>query len=114
MCVFTRRGARFLAVLAGVVAGLLPSVAWAIDDGEAPDPLDTGQTVFIFVVIPLVIVAVVTLLTFLPSMVRSPRYRPSREWDHDPLWFAGPADVESALAGTTDVHVRGGGASAGW
>ena len=114
MRVFTRRGARFLAVVAGLLAALVPSAAWAVDDGEVPDPLNTGETVFIFVVIPLLIVAVITVLTFLPSMARSPRYRPSREWDHDPLWFAGPADVQAALAGTTDVHVRGGGASAGW
>jgi hypothetical protein len=115
MRVFTRRAARAIAVAAGLTAPALAGVsAFAVADGEKPDPLPVGQTVLVFVVLPIAISLVILLLTYLPSWFRAPRYRPTREWDHDPLWFGGPADAADALAGVTQIHVRGGGAGAGW
>ncbi|MCU1677232.1 MAG: hypothetical protein JWM93_1990 [Frankiales bacterium] len=115
MRVFTRRAARAVAIAAGLtvpVAGAL--TAFGVDDGEVPDPLPPGQVVLIFVVLPLAISAIILLLTYLPSWFRAPRYRPTRQWDHDPLWFAGPKDAADAIAHDTQILVRGGGASAGW
>jgi hypothetical protein len=115
MRVFTRRFARAMTVAAGLSAPLLwTASAFAADNGEVPDPLSTGPTILIFVVIPVGVSLVILLLTKMPGWFRAPRYRPTREWDHDPLWFAGPANAHDALANATDIRVRGGGASAGW
>ena len=115
MRVFTRRAARAIATAVGLA---LPTIggatAFAGADGEAADPLPAGQTVLIFVVLPIAISLLILLLTYLPGWFRSPRYRPTREWDHDPLWFGGPKDAVDAIAHDTQIMVRGGGASAGW
>ena len=115
MSVFTRRVARAYAIAAGLTVPLSGAVsAFGVEDGEVPDPLGPGQTVLIFVVLPIAISLVILLLTRLPSWFRAPRYRPTRAWEHDPLWFGGPADAPAALTGVSQIHVRGGGASAGW
>jgi len=114
MRVFTRRAARAIAIAAGLTAPAAGSVAAFAADGENPDPLGVGQTVLIFVVLPIGISLVILLLTYLPSWFRAPRYRPTRAWDHDPLWFGGPANAPEALASETQIRVRGGGAGAGW
>ncbi len=115
MSVFTRRAARAFAIAVGFATPAVGAVsAFAGADGERPDPLPVGQTVLIFVVLPIAISLVIVLLTYLPSWFRAPRYRPTRAWDHDPLWFGCPVNAADALAGETQIRVRGGGASAGW
>jgi hypothetical protein len=115
MRVFTRRFARAMAIAFGLSAPLAGAVtAFAVDDGEVPDPLPFGTTILIYVVIPIGVALVIFVLTRLPSWLSAPRYRPTREWDHDPLWFGGPANAQDALHNATDIRVRGGGASAGW
>jgi hypothetical protein len=115
MRVFTRRAARAIAIAVGLAVPMVGGVsAFAVEDGETPDPLPVGQTVLIFVVLPIAISLVILFLTYLPGWFRGPRYRPTREWDHDPLWFAGPKDAADAIAYDTQIRVQGGGASAGW
>lgn len=106
---------------AAVVLGLAPfivpaSPALAISDGEVPARgLGFVETLLLFGGIPLGIVALVALLVVVGGLRHRPRYRPGRSWDFDPIWFAGPADPNAALAtARPGADVTGGGASADW
>ncbi len=50
------------------------------------------ETVLVFVVIPLALYGVITLMTLWPKFARGPRYRPGQEWEHEPVWWAGNPD----------------------
>ena len=114
----TRRTARRLltagsAAFTSVV--LFASPALALDDGEVHGKgIGTGETLAIFVVIPLGAFLVIAFFSALPSMLKRPRYRPGRPWKHDPMWFAGPDDPDVALQGARPGSTARGGASAEW
>jgi len=100
------------AVLPLLVA--VPALA-GLDDGEHPGKgLSVAELVGIYILIPLGIFAVIALFATLPSMLRRPRYRPGRPWQHDPLWFNGPDDPEKALVAARPGASARGGASAEW
>ena len=110
--------ARAAALLAGVVVPILvvadPALA-KLDDGEKhAKPLTAGQVILIYVVVPVGAFLVIAFFAVLPSLLRRPRYRPGRPWNHDPLWFAGPDDTDRALAGARPGVTAKGGASAEW
>lgn len=101
-------------VVAGALA-LVPLLLTAapasarVDDGERSAPaLSTLESLALFVGAPLAIVAVVTVLTLLPSGLRRPRYRPVRGWEHEPLWFGGPEQPDVALAEARPADGLGG------
>ncbi|MFC0622541.1 aa3-type cytochrome oxidase subunit CtaJ [Kribbella deserti] len=84
----------------------------------------SGQTVAVFIGIPALIIAVVTLLVYAPSIAKGPRYRPGLSWWAPPVWIGGPGDRtttsapeltagESAAKPTAVVQSTGG-ASASW
>ncbi|MDX6206942.1 MAG: hypothetical protein QOF39_2999 [Frankiales bacterium] len=112
--------ARFVRVTTALLTGLaLPFVAtapaWArLDDGEAPSHTGWLFVVLVYVGIPLGFFLLVAALTYGPSVRRRPRYRPTRDWQADAVWFNGPADPEHALGAGSSVVVKGGGASASW
>ncbi len=109
-----RRGA---AVLAGLALATVPALpALARSDGEQPGPrLGLVETLAIFVGLPLALFLLIALLVVVSQQRHRPRYRPGRPWDHDPVWFAGPTDPDSALvAARPGRGVTGGGASAEW
>jgi len=104
--------ARLLGLLVPLLAAGVP--AYALDDGEAPGkPLGTGLTIVYYVVVPLGVFLIIAFLSTLPAMLRRPRYRPGRPWQHDPLWFNGPDDPDRAVAGARPGASKGG-ASAEW
>jgi hypothetical protein len=108
---------RLLAAVLGAVATLVVTAgpALAIDDGEVPGkPLGTGLVILYYVVIPLGAFLVISFFAALPSMLRRPRYRPGKPWKHDPLWFNGPDDPDSALSSARPGATARGGASAEW
>jgi hypothetical protein len=86
------------------------------EDGVAPveDKLTTLETVLIYGLTPLVILLVIAALVWLPGMVRSSRYRPSRGWTAAPLWFGGPADPAAAVESASTGDLVRGGASGSW
>jgi hypothetical protein len=93
-----------LAVASPALASLKP------DDGEVPGPsLGAGLTILYFVIIPIGVFLIIAGLAVLPSTLRKPRYRPGREWDHDPTWVQGPAESAAVAEGSAR-----GGASAEW
>lgn len=99
-------------MLAALLAFAAP--AYALDDGEAPGaPLGTGLVILYYVVIPLGVFLVIAFFSTLPAMLRRPRYRPGRPWQHDPLWFNGPEDPDQAVAAARAGASKGG-ASAEW
>ena len=112
-----RRAARLTAVVTGALLPLLvvaPALA-GLDDGEQPGKgISAGEVILIYVLIPLGIFAVIALFSTLPSMLRRPRYRPGRPWQHDPMWFNGPDDPDKALVGARPGATARGGASAEW
>lgn len=80
----------------------------------------TGETLLVFVGIPALIIAVVWLLVFAPSIAKGPRYRPGLSWWAPPVWVGGPSarpvDVPELTAGESSPAVARstGGASASW
>ena len=86
--------------------------------GEAPS-VDPIHALLVFVLIPAGLFALITLLTYLPSMAKGEgAYQPGLAWRHEPEWFGGPRDGlekadktdPSALEGTGER----GGASGRW
>lgn len=51
--------------------------------------MSTLYALLFFAGIPLLIIAVLTLLVMAPSLARGPRYRPGQDWDAEPEWFGG-------------------------
>ena len=103
-----------LAALTSVVVTAGPALAFN-DDGEGHGKsLGTGLTIAIYVLIPLGAFLVIAFFSALPSMLKRPRYRPGRPWKHDPLWFNGPEDPDTALAKARPGSTARGGASAEW
>lgn len=106
----SNRGRR-LAVAAGALAGVLlpatPALAAPTATGRllAITPL---ETVGIYAGIPLAIVAVVSTLALLPSMLRSPRYRPGRGYDAPALWYGAPENPEQAAEQARPAQSTGG------
>jgi hypothetical protein len=100
--------------LATVALLAAPAVAAPPSIHENYPGLGWGNTLLIFVGIPVGIVGVVAGLVYVPSAIRGGRYRPNEEWDYDPLWFNGPDDPELALSRVTKVPKPGGGASGSW
>jgi hypothetical protein len=104
---------RLLGLLLPLLAVGVP--AYALDDGEAPGrSLGTGLVLLYYVVIPVGAFLVIAFFSTLPSMLRRPRYRPGRPWQHDPLWFNGPDDADRAVAAARPGASAKGGASAEW
>lgn len=93
-------------------------------------PSESGlRTLAVFVGIPLLVILTIFLLTYAPSWVHGPRYRPGQPWEAETERFGTPiiASTPTGLLGVgaqqtaeadegdTTVGDRGsGGASAGW
>jgi hypothetical protein len=88
----------------------------------------SGHTLLVFVGIPALVIAVVALLVFAPSIANGPRYRPGLSWWAPPVWINGPTVTKPdpanlpelpAAPGATASAGAGvarstGGASASW
>ena len=86
------------------------------ENGVAPESggLTTLQAVLLYGVGPLVLLLLVAAAAWLPGMIRSSRYRPTRGWNAAPLWFGGPADPAAAVETAQPGDLVRGGASGGW
>jgi uncharacterized membrane protein len=117
----TRLAVVALAVVVPVIASAAPALAGTkVDDGSVPGPsLGVGNTILLFVVIPLGVFLIIAGLATLPSALSRPRYRPGKPWDHDSAWIGGPAAAAVTPGAVTDGVARPddssrGGASAEW
>ncbi len=52
--------------------------------------MSTLHALLFFGGIPLLAMAVITLLVMAPSLAKGPRYRPDQDWEAEPYWFHGP------------------------
>jgi hypothetical protein len=102
-----------------MMAATSPVFAQNRDDGDDPgQQLTVLENLLLFVVAPLGLFLLISLLVLAPSIAKGPRYRPGLSWWAEPVWFSGPSGLE---AGDTDSIIRaaeptrdGGGASARW
>jgi hypothetical protein len=69
-----------------------------------------AETLLVYAVVPLVIVAVMAALTLRPDpKTRRRRYRPGQPWEHEPLWYAphtGALDGGAGVDTAADPHGR--------
>ncbi|HEX4222477.1 MAG TPA: hypothetical protein VHZ97_08970 [Pseudonocardiaceae bacterium] len=82
------------------------------------------QTLLVYVVIPAAIYGVIALLTLVPKMSRSPKYRSGQEWTYDPVWWsantggAGGAHADSSVTADAQagepVRTARGGSRGNW
>jgi len=85
-----------------------------------PEAMSSLHALLFFAGIPLLIIAVLTLLVIAPSLARGPRYRPGQEWDAEPAWFGGPevggsdSTPGQITSGPSTPAADTGGASARW
>jgi hypothetical protein len=72
------------------------------------------RTVLLYLLLPVAICAVISLLAWLPYARRRNRYRPQEGWDAAPVWFAGPADPVAAVEQASTADAVRGGAGGNW
>ena len=110
-----RRTGALAALTLTALLVLAPAAAAITDKGPgagAPE-LSTGRALLYYVVIPLAIALVITLLVVAPSVLRGPRYRPGKPWNYAPVWFGGPQDPADPLPPANPSSGKGG-ASGSW
>jgi hypothetical protein len=61
------------------------------------------QTLLVYVVAPLAVVAVLALLTLVPGRPKKVRYKPGQPWEHEPVWYE-PHPVGGGGHGPTEAH----------
>ena len=113
-----QQGLRAGAISAGLLLG-----SWAASAVAAPpegweNAVNDGMLVSLLklVGIPLLVIAVVTLLTYLPSMVRGGRGSsdPAAYFSDHSEWFGGPRESPAAVEAPAAEKQALGGASARW
>lgn len=117
----TRLGRWAATGLAGVtIPLLLAGPAFAdnpLGPSEGADPgrgLGVALTLLLFVALPLLLLFVIASLVWLPGVLRSNRYRPTRGWNASPVWFAGPPEAAAAVQDAQVGDLVRGGASGSW
>ena len=116
--VVTLTSACALALLSAGPALAAPNDLLGPQEGADLDSgLSGGDTLLLYVGVPLGLALVITFLFGVRSLARSERYRPGRAWSAAPVWFAGPAEpvaaVEAVQQSGPIAAVRGG-ASGDW
>ena len=108
-----------LVVLASPHALAAPPENWA-----DPEPTSGLDALLLLAGAPLALMAIITLLVYIPSMARRQRYTPGLAWRNENEWFGGPVGGVDALdkaeeppaleAGDAENTESRGGASARW
>jgi hypothetical protein len=121
--VITRRSWAVLLATAGFAVPLAlapPAVATAPVSWPDTDNPPLMQALLVVVGIPILLYAVIFLLSYLPSMIRAQRGTSAGSWRDQQEWFGGPRKGTAAVddaAGTAsepDEAQETGGASARW
>jgi hypothetical protein len=119
-----RRAARVLALTPAIAVTTVAAAASADPPASWEDnpSVSTLHVLMVLVGLPLALFVIITLLVYLPSMVRGERYKPGQAWRSEPEWFGGPRGGAEALQGgdhpqavtAGDHEDNRGGASARW
>jgi hypothetical protein len=95
-----------------------PALADPPDTWARPDKVSPLHVLLVLGAIPLGLFVLITLLVYLPSMVRGQKYQPGLAWRNENEWFGGPSDGVDAADKAEPAELEGagesGGASARW
>ena len=100
-----------------------PAFATAPDSWEDPGQVGALHAIVIFVLIPLGLFLLITLLVMIPFMRKGEGYQPGQVWRSEPEWFGGPRGGLDAVdnappaavgAGESGSAADRGGASGHW
>jgi hypothetical protein len=103
-----------LLLATGAPALASPPAVWG------PEPsVPALQALLVYLVIPVGLFVLITLLVYIPSMTRGAKYQPGQAWRNEPQWFGGPragvdAANETQAAAEQSEGAERGGASARW
>jgi hypothetical protein len=61
------------------------------------------ETILVYAVAPLAVVAVLALLTLVPGRPKKARYKPGQPWEHEPVWYE-PHPAAGGGHGPTAAH----------
>ena len=64
--------------------------------------MTVAETILVYAVVPLLLVAVMAALTLRPDPKARRRYRPGQPWEHEPVWYA-PHDATAATGHGVDT-----------
>jgi hypothetical protein len=113
-----------LALVPALVAVSATGAASAAEPATWTENTDVNpwHAILVYVVIPLALFAVITLLALLPTMGKSQSYHPGEAWRGEPEWFGGPRGGVHTLEAGTPVDAGSnqaggshrGGASGSW
>lgn len=115
-----RRAAWAVALTPAVllVTTATPALATAPDSWQKEGSISGLYVLAVFVGIPLGLFVLITLLVYLPSMIKGERYQPGLAWRNEPEWFGGPSGGVEASDKAEPEQIEGakdrGGASANW
>lgn len=109
-----RRAGRATAAALGIAAATLASPALAVppETWEAEQANPTA-TLLVIVGISLGLIALISLLVYLPGMIRGQSTEPALSFRENPEWFGGPRAGLEAAEGAEPAEETGG-ASARW
>ena len=108
---------RTAVLTAGLALPALASPALAAPPTSWEDPTNDSalQALLLLVGVPLAIIAVIALLTYLPSMMGAKSTGSSLAFQEKPEWFGGPRQGAEAVADSEPAtSTDKGGASARW
>ena len=112
-----RRLMRAGAVLCGLSLAMvaIPASASPPQTWDDPDHGPLLQTLAYLIGVPLLVIAVVTLLVYLPSMMRGQSTEPALAFQERNEWFGGPRKgLDSATSVPAEDKGAKGGGSAQW
>jgi hypothetical protein len=110
-----RRLLRAVALTPAILVSLAaaPALATAPDQWPEPAPVSTLHALLIVGAIPIGLFALITLLVYVPSMMRDEKYHPGLAWRSEPEWFGGPNGGIEAADKADPKAVEGAGAERG-
>ncbi|MDP9430392.1 MAG: hypothetical protein M3Q47_16725, partial [Actinomycetota bacterium] len=62
------------------------------------------ETILVYAVAPLAVVAVLALLTLVPGRPKKARYKPGQPWEHEPVWYEPHPVGGGGHSGPTAAH----------
>jgi hypothetical protein len=71
-------------------------------DTRYGDAVTVWETLLVFGVLPLAGFGLLALLVYGPTLTRSVRYRPGRDWQHDPVWYVARPEVDTPASSAAD------------
>lgn len=117
---FLRAAGRSLVVAPALLlplAAAAPAAAAPPSTWSDPEPVGALAYLMLLLVIPAGLAVLITVLVYVPAMVRGDGYTPGRAWRSESEWFGGPAEGLEA-ADKVEIHpeleAERGGSSARW